>query len=160
MKERMIPVTCPHCGHVFEIKRDTVLIADMDKIAEQRLESGSYFMHQCQNCKKMFYLYYPFLYHDVNRKFNLVLTQQKKIDNLNKNEKTIICHSVTDFILAYKIYRHKLNPRIVLKKKKQLEKKLNKLVKFTCYDELNQCLWFEDKAIILNEGERQNIRTL
>ena len=20
MKERMIPVTCPHCGHVFEIK--------------------------------------------------------------------------------------------------------------------------------------------
>ena len=27
MKERMIPITCPHCGHVFEIKRDTVVIA-------------------------------------------------------------------------------------------------------------------------------------
>ncbi len=160
MKERMIPITCPHCGHVFEIKRDTVLIADIDKVAEERLENGSYFMHQCQKCKNMFYLYYPFLYHDTKRKFNLVLTQQEKIDNLNIDEKSIVCRSVTDFILAYKIYRHHLNPNIVLKKKKQLENKLNKSVKFTCYDESNHCLWFEDKAILLNEEERQNILTL
>lgn len=51
MKERMIPVTCPHCGHVFEIKRDTVVIAQMDSVARSRLDDGSYFMHQCQNCK-------------------------------------------------------------------------------------------------------------
>ena len=47
MKERMIPVTCPHCGHVFEIKRDTVVIAQMDSVARSRLDDGSYFMHQC-----------------------------------------------------------------------------------------------------------------
>ncbi len=160
MKERMIPVTCPHCGHVFEIKRDTVLIADIDKVAEERLENGSYFMHQCQKCKNMFYLYYPFLYHDVKRKFNLVLTQKKRIENLNPDEKTILCHNVTDFILAYKIYRHYLNPNIVLKKKNQLEKKLQTHVKFTCYDEKNCCLWFEERAIPLTEEEAQNIKTL
>lgn len=160
MKERMIPVTCPHCGHVFEIKRDTVLIADMDKTAEKRLDDGSYFLHQCQNCKNMFYLYYPFLYHDVKRKFNIVLTQQNNIENMNEDEKTILCHSVTDFNLAYKIYRYHLNPKIVLKRKKQLEMKLNTHVKFTYYDKLNHCLWFEDKAIILNEEECQNIITL
>lgn len=56
MKERMIPITCPHCGHVFEIKRDTVVIAQMDSVARIRLNDGSYFMHQCQKCKSMFYL--------------------------------------------------------------------------------------------------------
>ena len=77
MKERMIPVTCPHCGHVFEIKRDAVVIAQMDRVARSRLDDGSYFMHQCQNCKSMFYLYYPFLYRDPKKKFNLVLTDMK-----------------------------------------------------------------------------------
>lgn len=67
MKERMIPVTCPHCGHVFEIKRDTVVIAQMDIVAKKRLNDGSYFMHQCQNCKSMFYLYYPFIYRDPKK---------------------------------------------------------------------------------------------
>lgn len=160
MKERMIPITCPHCGHVFEIKRDTVLIADIDKVAEERLENGSYFMHQCQKCKNMFYLYYPFFYHDTKRKFNLILTQQKRIENLNTDEKTIVCHTVTDFILAYKIYRHCLNPNIVLNKKKQLEKKLNKSINFSGYDKVNRCLWFEDKAILLSEEECRNILTL
>ena len=103
MKERMIPVTCPHCGHVFEIKRDTVVIANMDGVAEKRLEDGSYFLHQCQKCKKMFYLYYPFLYRNPKKKFNLVLTSKKQIENLEKDEQTTLCHSVSQFLLAYKI---------------------------------------------------------
>ena len=94
MKERMIPITCPHCGHVFEIKRDTVVIAQMDSVARKRLNDGSYFMHQCQKCKSMFYLYYPFLYRDPKKKFNLVLTQQKNIDNLSEDERVVLCHSV------------------------------------------------------------------
>ena len=56
MKERMIPVTCPHCGHVFEIKRDTVVIAQMDSVAKKRLNDGSYFMHQCQHCKNVLFI--------------------------------------------------------------------------------------------------------
>lgn len=122
MKERMIPITCPHCGHVFEIKRDTVVIAQMDSIARIRLNDGSYFMHQCQKCKSMFYLYYPFLYRDPKKKFNLVLTQQKNIDNLSEDERVVLCHSVSQFLLAFKIYDQCLNPKLVLVKKKQLEK--------------------------------------
>ena len=122
MKERMIPITCPHCGHVFEIKRDTVVIAQMDSVARIRLNDGSYFMHQCQKCKSMFYLYYPFLYRDPKKKFNLVLTQQKNIDNLCEDERVVLCHSVSQFLLAFKIYDQCLNPKLVLVKKKQLEK--------------------------------------
>lgn len=122
MKERMIPITCPHCGHVFEIKRDTVVIAQMDSVARIRLNDGSYFMHQCQKCKSMFYLYYPFLYRDPKKKFNLVLTQQKNIDNLSEDERVVLCHSVSQFLLAFKIYDQCLNPKLVLVKKKQLEK--------------------------------------
>ena len=121
MKERMIPITCPHCGHVFEIKRDTVVIAQMDSVARKRLNDGSYFMHQCQKCKSMFYLYYPFLYRDSKKKFNLVLTQQKNIDNLSEDERVVLCHSVSQFLLAFKIYDQCLNPKLVLVKKKQLE---------------------------------------
>lgn len=104
MKERMIPITCPHCGHVFEIKRDTVVIAQMDSVARIHLNDGSYFMHQCQKCKSMFYLYYPFLYRDPKKKFNLILTQQKNIDNLSEDERVVLCHSVSQFLLAFKIY--------------------------------------------------------
>ena len=122
MKERMIPITCPHCGHVFEIKRDTVVIAQMDSVARKRLNDGSYFMHQCQHCKSMFYLYYPFLYRDPKKKFNLVLTEQKSIDNLSEDEQVILCHSISQFLLAFKIYDQCLDPKLVLDKKKQLEK--------------------------------------
>ncbi|MGO5372157.1 CpXC domain-containing protein [Holdemanella porci] len=160
MKERMIPITCPHCGHVFEIKRDTVVIAQMDSVARIRLNDGSYFMHQCQKCKSMFYLYYPFLYRDPKKKFNLVLTQQKNIDNLCEDERVVLCHSVSQFLLAFKIYDQCLNPKLVLVKKKQLEKKLGRSIKFDYYDKKNGCLWFEDKAISLTKEECKEILIL
>ena len=153
MKERMIPITCPHCGHVFEIKRDTVVIAQMDSVARKRLNDGSYFMHQCQHCKSMFYLYYPFLYRDPKKKFNLVLTEQKSIGNLSEDEQVILCHSISQFLLAFKIYDQCLDPKLVLVKKKQLEKKLGHSIKCDYYDKKNHCLWFEDIAVFLTDEE-------
>lgn len=160
MKERMIPVTCPHCGHVFEIKRDTVVIAQMDSVAKKRLNDGSYFMHQCQHCKNMFYLYYPFLYRDPKKKFDLVLTQNKTIDQLPEDERVVLCHSVTQFLLAFKIYDQCLNPVLVINKKKMLEKKLEHSIRFDYYDQKNGCLWFEDVAVSLTEKECKEILIL
>lgn len=160
MKERMIPVTCPHCGHVFEIKRDTVVIAQMDSVAKKRLNDGSYFMHQCQHCKNMFYLYYPFLYRDPKKKFDLVLTQNKTIDQLPEDERVVLCHSVTQFLLAFKIYDQCLNPVLVINKKKMLEKKLGHSIRFDYYDQKNGCLWFEDVAVSLTEKEWKEILIL
>lgn len=160
MKERMIPVTCPHCGHVFEIKRDTVVIAQMDIVAKKRLNDGSYFMHQCQNCKSMFYLYYPFIYRDPKKKFDLVLTEQKHIDNLSEDEQVVLCHSVSQFLLAFKIYDQCLNPKMVLMKKNLLENKLGRSIKFDCFDAKNHCLWFEDVAVSLSEKECKEILIL
>lgn len=160
MKERMISVTCPHCGHVFEIKRDTVVIAQMDSVAKKRLNDGSYFMHQCQHCKNMFYLYYPFLYRDPKKKFDLVLTQNKTIDQLPEDERVVLCHSVTQFLLAFKIYDQCLNPVLVINKKKMLEKKLGHSIRFDYYDQKNGCLWFEDVAVSLTEKECKEILIL
>lgn len=160
MKERMIPVTCPHCGHVFEIKRDTVVIAQMDSVAKKRLNDGSYFMHQCQKCKNMFYLYYPFLYRDPKKKFDLVLTQNKTIQQLPEDERVVLCHSVSQFLLAFKIYDQCLNPVLVINKKKMLEKKLGHSIRFDYYDQKNGCLWFEDVAVSLTEKECKEILIL
>lgn len=156
----MIPVTCPHCGHVFEIKRDTVVIAQMDSVAKKRLNDGFYFMHQCQHCKNMFYLYYPFLYRDPKKKFDLVLTQNKTIDQLPEDERVVLCHSVTQFLLAFKIYDQCLNPVLVINKKKMLEKKLGHSIRFDYYDQKNGCLWFEDVAVSLTEKECKEILIL
>ncbi len=156
----MIPVTCPHCGHVFEIKRDTVVIAQMDSVAKKRLNDGSYFMHQCQHCKNMFYLYYPFLYRDPKKKFDLVLTQNKMIDQLPEDERVVLCHSVTQFLLAFKIYDQCLNPVLVINKKKMLERKLGHSIRFDYYDQKNGCLWFEDVAVSLTEKECKEILIL
>lgn len=156
----MIPVTCPHCGHVFEIKRDTVVIAQMDSVAKKRLNDGSYFMHQCQHCKNMLYLYYPFLYRDPKKKFDLVLTQNKTIDQLPEDERVVLCHSVTQFLLAFKIYDQCLNPVLVINKKKMLEKKLGHSIRFDYYDQKNGCLWFEDVAVSLTEKECKEILIL
>ena len=117
-------------------------------------------MHQCQNCKSMFYLYYPFLYRDPKKKFNLVLTEQKNIDNLCEDEQVVLCHSVSQFLLAFKIYDQCLDPKMVLVKKKQLEKKFNRSVKFDYFDMKNHCLWFEDKAVSLTEKECKEILIL
>ena len=156
----MIPATCPHCGHVFEIKRDTVVIAQMDSVAKKRLNDGSYFMHQCQHCKNMFYLYYPFLYRDPKKKFDLVLTQNKTIDQLPEDERVVLCHSVTQFLLAFKIYDQCLNPVLVINKKKMLERKLGHSIRFDYYDQKNGCLWFEDVAVSLTEKECKEILIL
>ena len=108
----------------------------------------------------MFYLYYPFLYRDPKKKFDLVLTQNKTIDQLPEDERVVLCHSVSQFLLAFKIYDQCLNPVLVINKKKMLEKKLGHSIRFDYYDQKNGCLWFEDVAVSLTEKECKEILIL
>lgn len=149
MKERLFEMTCPHCGHVFEIKRDTIIIAGMDTYAQTRLEDGSYFRHQCQMCFNVFDMVYPFLYKDKD--FVLVLTNKDRIDNLPSGQ-VIYCRDVKQFILAYKIYSRHLNASLVLHKKALLEKKLHRSVSFSGFE--CGCLWFDqDIGVSLTDDE-------
>ncbi len=158
MKERMIPSTCPHCGHVFQIKRDTMVIAGMNPVIDSRLEDGTYFTHQCQVCHKLYYLEQPFLYHDPDKKYLLILSNQTKFNNLPKDEEVIRCRNALQFLFCYKVKSQGLNLSLVLKKKVQLEKKEGHYVRFDRYDEKNHCLWFisqtELKAVTLKKEEK------
>ena len=75
----MIPSTCPHCGHVFQIKRDTIVIAGMNPTIDKRLNQGTYFTHECQLCHHLYYIEQPFLYRDPDKKYILLLSNQKEI---------------------------------------------------------------------------------
>ena len=79
---------------------------------------------------------------------------------MSEDEQVVLCHSVSQFLLAFKIYDQCLNPKMVLVKKKQLEKKLNRSVKFDYFDMKNHCLWFEDIAVSLTEKECKEILIL
>ena len=79
---------------------------------------------------------------------------------MSEDEQVVLCHSVSQFLLAFKIYDQCLDPKMVLVKKKQLEKKLNRSVKFDYFDMKNHCLWFEDIAVSLTEKECKEILIL
>ena len=156
MKERVFFITCPFCGHSFHIKRDTMLIHGMNGTIEKRLKEGTYFTHQCQNCKKLFYMMHPFLYRDPDKKYILILSNQEHFDNLPRDEQVVVCDKVPDFLLAYSIFSQGANPTLVLRYKKMLEKKYGKKVKFDEYDKEKEILWFlidqDSVAIKLKHG--------
>ncbi len=160
MRERMIYVTCPHCGHVFQIKRDTISIAGMNSILDQRLDNGTHFTHVCQNCKEPFYMMYPFLYRDPQKSYCLILSNQKEFTNLPDDKQIIVCKSAAQFLLAYRICSQQLNFKLILQKVNLMQTKY-KFAKFDCFDKENGCLWFEigneKKALLLNEKEVQQV---
>lgn len=162
MKERMIPSTCPHCGHVFQIKRDTVVIAGMNPTIDKRLNQGTYFTHECQLCHHLYCIEQPFLYRDPDKKYILLLSNQKEINNLPKDEEVIRCKNALQFLFCYKVKSQGLNISLVLKKKRQLEKKFAKPVRFDCWDEKHACLWFwvdqDCIATPLNTEESKQIK--
>lgn len=142
MKERMFWMSCPHCGHSFQIKRDTMLLHGMNETIESRLMDGTYFTHQCQNCKKLFYMMHPFLYRDPDRKYVLILSSQETFNNLPDDEQVVVCKRVPDFLLAYKIFSQGADAHCVMVLKKRLEHKYDKDVVFESYDKIKDLYWF------------------
>ena len=101
MKERMIEITCPVCGHVFQIKRDTLAIAGISDTIEKRLKDGTYFQHVCSKCHHLFTMIYPFVFRDAQKKTSLVLSQQPTIKGFDQEEKVIRCKDAV-LVLQYK----------------------------------------------------------
>lgn len=155
MKERMIPSECPYCGHSFQIKRDTLVIAGMNPTIDKRLEEGTYFTHLCSHCHKLYYLEQPFMYRDPKRKYMLILSNLTHFDNLPDDEQVIHCHTAKQFLFCFRVLSRDLNLKLVLKKQKQLEDKLQKPVEFSTYEA--GCLWFGSIAVRLNEEENHAI---
>lgn len=161
MKERMIEMTCPHCGHVFHIKRDTFAIAGISDNVEKRLQEGTYFMHQCNHCHHLFPMVYPFLFRDPKRKYILILSDKQMIDNLPDDEMILRCHDPSQLIFSYRVLSQGLNLKWILGKKKIWEAKWGKDALFERYDASYHCLWIrvqqEYKAWILSKEEEKEL---
>lgn len=161
MKERMIPATCPHCGHSFYIKRDTLVITDIQPIAVKRILDRTYFSHLCSNCHKLFYLVYPFMIRNPNKHYSLILSDKENFEDIVSDEKMIVTKNVSQFYLAFNLLENDLDFELILRKKRALEKKLNDVVWFESYDKQNHCLWFECqkelKAVLLSSNEENVI---
>lgn len=143
MKERIIASTCPHCGHVFHIKRDTMAVAGMNSMIDQRLHDGTYFTHLCSKCHRLYYLEQPFLYHDPDHRYILIVSDKERIPPLFKNEEGIRCKNVMQFLFCFRVMSQGLDIRLVLQKKRALETKLHQFVTFDTYN--SECLWFKTR---------------
>lgn len=160
MKERRIEMTCPYCGHVFHIKVDTLAIAGISQNIEKRLKDGGHFIHQCQNCQKLFWMQYPFLFRDPKRKFILVLSNQESIDNLPEDEKIIRCRDSKQLTFCYQVLSRGLDLPTMIEYKNRWEAKWPS-ARFVDYDSNNHCLWIEVfnemKAILLSDMDEKKL---
>lgn len=164
MKERMIFVSCPYCGNEFQIKRDTVIVTGMSSTIVKRLLDRTHFSHLCSKCHRLFDLTYPFTVRNPDKKYNLILSDEKDRGYFNEDEKVIVVKSAPQFYLAFNLLENNLNFKIVLQIKKKLEEKLNDNVWFESYDQKNHCLWFEHngqlKAIPLSLNQEKEIHQM
>ena len=145
MKERMIESVCPKCHHTFWIKRDTLIIAGIHPLVQERLEDGTYFMHRCSQCHTLYQIQQPLLYRNPEQGFILALTASTNIPSFPEEKEVIVCRSPEDFLFCFKVKEQGLNLSLVKKKKKQLEHREGCSLRFDTYDETNHCLWFLNK---------------
>ncbi|MBB5182853.1 CpXC domain-containing protein [Catenisphaera adipataccumulans] len=156
MKERIIPSACPHCGHVFQIKRDTMAVAGMNPIIDQRLYDGTYFTHACSQCHHLYYLEQPFLYHDPDRKYILLLTEKKNVGPLPEDELIVRCTNALQLMHAYRILSQGLNISYVLRRQHVLELQVGP-VEFDTWNAETRCLWFrqDDQPVAVRIPEEE-----
>lgn len=159
----MIEITCPVCGHVFQIKRDTLAIAGISDTIEKRLKDGTYFQHICSKCHHLFTMIYPFVFRDAQKKTSLVLSQQPTIKGFDQEEKVIRCKDADSFLLAYQALAQDLSLSLLIRKQKQWQK-IWPNASFESYDQEHHCLWLrvqgEWKAARLTKEEEQELKTI
>ncbi len=80
--------------------RDTLLLRGSIGPEYERLKTNGFFLHQCQNCHQVFPLQYPLIYRDVEQKFSILLTEQKKVDMLPEG-RSILCRNSEEFLFAF-----------------------------------------------------------
>lgn len=141
MQERMFEMTCPHCGHVFHIKRDTIAIAGFNQTIDDRLLDGSYFLHRCSKCQQVFTMVHPFLYRDPKKKYVCILG--KKIEyQPDLRERIFYWQDPSKFVFAIQVLHQNLDLELVLEIKEGLEKRYQKIVRLDIYDKEQGILWF------------------
>lgn len=162
MKERMIEASCPFCGHTFYIKRDTLVISSMNPVIVSRLKDRTYFSHLCSKCHHLFYLTYPFMLKNTEKKYCLIVSDRENFEDLVDQGRVVVVKSVNAFYQAFAILEANLSFPVVLKKQKQLEARVQQSVLFESYDSKNQCLWFEVGsqllAVLLSDEEVEKIQ--
>ena len=162
MKERMFESTCPHCGHTFWIKRDTVCVAGIHPSLEDRLDENIFFMHHCSQCHNNYSFYHPFLYRNPDENYVIILSMQQNFDNLDPQDELYLCSSISEFEMIYRIKRQHCQVEPIKKWKQRLEELWGSEVVFDQWDENNQCLWFwvngTMKGIALNDRQMKEIR--
>jgi hypothetical protein len=117
----------------------------MNDACDTHLADGTYFMHQCSRCKNLFQMVYPFLYRDPKKRYSLILSSKKEIDNLPEDEQAVLCRDVHQFLFAYKVLSAGLRLKTMISLKKQWEKRFKK-AQFESYDPKSGVIWIQNEG--------------
>jgi predicted nucleic-acid-binding Zn-ribbon protein len=141
MRHRRYSLICPQCAHVQVVVRDSLLIANMNPVAEEKMDEEIYFQVTCRQCGYKYELESELSYQNLQRKFMLFLhmPQAKKQEGFT----CLAVSSASSFYLARRILKAGLDVSGVLAKIAALKQKGYEQVRFLEYDAKNQLLWFE-----------------
>lgn len=163
MRRRLYEQTCPWCHHTFTIARDTYLIADPGSADYRRLGERTYFVHQCQHCKKLFELRHPLEYRDPAKHFEILLSslpaEQIRRDrkDLPASWTSILCRTPDQFETAFLALDSGAKLSDVLALKQKLQAGHQKVV-FCSYDASQNVYWFEidGRPAAIRQAERSS----
>lgn len=137
MRERLFELECPWCGHSFFLKRDTWLNADHN--TEGLICSGAYFRHRCSKCGQVFSFFHPFLYHDPEKKFTVVLTEKEKAE-----PGMYVSHSPEDFCEMVRILSRDEVPERIIKLRDKVRTRTGRpSLRYETTE--SGCFWFVDE---------------
>lgn len=113
---------CMKCGHVYNIKTYDSISANVDYDLKEKTLSRDIFQYECPSCHSKYYLTYPCLYHDEEKKFMVWLCDEKYLKNIdlsvfkeliNNGYKLRRCDDISSFVEKIQVFEDGLDDRVV-----------------------------------------------
>ncbi|MEG0313644.1 MAG: CpXC domain-containing protein [Erysipelotrichaceae bacterium] len=140
MQKELLHIMCPICFHHMYIPKDKIILASIEKDIKTSISNDEYFKQKCDKCGHYVKFLYPFIYFDANKSFELFLSYDEVILDVNKEAKNKrIVKSIEELNEKIRIFEADLDDRRIELLKYRLCKQLGSdtvaiQVEFISYD--------------------------
>lgn len=157
-KSTLRTFVCPKCEKEYEIITWDSINATLDPELKERLYHNEIFKYECPHCHQQYSVFYPCLYHNVEKKFMVWLLDEKTEKDLDTNTKIIEelkgkyklrkVKTILDFLEKVRIFEEDCDDRLVEIAKMVCENQAIEAKKVEANKILNTMYNFRDNDII------------
>lgn len=149
---------CPKCGKEYEITTWDSINATIDPELKERLYHNEIFKYECPHCHQQYSIFYPCLYHNLEKKFMVWLmdeTTEKDLENIKevikefKGEyKLRKTKTILEFLEKARIFEDESDDRIIEMVKMYCENQAIESKKAEASKIVNTMYNLKDKEIV------------